>query len=136
MVTVSLGQVDDAHLGTTGGTTPTTVSIASNDLTTASDAQAALTNINAAIASIASLRGSLGASSNQLSAATNVMNSQITNLTECRKQHHGRKHGRWNRKPVSGKRLSSRQVSPSDRRTRCGIPYSSCCNKLVTAGRN
>jgi flagellin len=82
-VTVSLGQVDDAHLGTTGGTTPTTVSIASNDLTTATDAQAALTNINAAIASVASLRGSLGASSNQLSAATNVMNSQISNLTSA-----------------------------------------------------
>ncbi|MFZ0478554.1 MAG: flagellin [Terriglobales bacterium] len=80
-VTVSLGQVDDAHLGVTAGSTA--ISIASNDLTTASDAQAALTNINEAIAGIASLRGSIGASSNQLSAATSVMNNQITNLTSA-----------------------------------------------------
>ena len=80
-VTVSLGQVDDAHLGVTAGSTA--ISIASNDLPTASDAQAALTNINEAIAGIASLRGSIGASSNQLSAATSVMNNQITNLTSA-----------------------------------------------------
>ena len=80
-VTVSLGQVDDAHLGVTAGSTA--ISIASNDLTTASDAQEALTNINEAIAGIASLRGSIGASSNQLSAATSVMNNQITNLTSA-----------------------------------------------------
>lgn len=82
-VTVSIGQVDDAHLGMTSGTTPTAITIASNDLSTASDAQAALTNINSAIAGIAGLRGSLGASSNQLSAASNVMDSQITNLSSA-----------------------------------------------------
>ncbi len=59
------------------------ITIASNDLSTASDAQAALTNINSAIAGIAGLRGSLGASSNQLSAASNVMDSQITNLSSA-----------------------------------------------------
>jgi flagellin len=81
-VTVSLGQVDDANLGFASGST-TPITIASNDLSTASDAQTALTNINNAIAGIASLRGNLGASSNQLTAASNVMNSQITNLTNA-----------------------------------------------------
>ncbi|MGB9199181.1 MAG: flagellin, partial [Terriglobales bacterium] len=79
-VTVSLGTVNDANLGFSG-TTP--ISIASNDLSSAADAQAALTNINAAISGIALLRGTLGASSNQLTAASNVMNSQITNLTNA-----------------------------------------------------
>ncbi|MFY9675130.1 MAG: flagellin [Terriglobales bacterium] len=79
-VTVALGTVNDANLGF-AGTTP--ISIASNDLSSASDAQAALTNINAAISGIALLRGTLGASSNQLTAASNVMNSQITNLTNA-----------------------------------------------------
>ncbi len=68
-VTVSLGQVDDANLGVASGST-TAITIASNDLSSASDAQTALTNINSAIAGIASLRGSLGASSNQLQAAS------------------------------------------------------------------
>ncbi|HVM91873.1 MAG TPA: flagellin [Terriglobales bacterium] len=81
-VTVNLGVVDDAHLGVSGGSTAP-ISIASNDLSSATDAQAALTNINSAIAGIALLRGQLGASSNQLSAAANVMNSQITNLTNA-----------------------------------------------------
>lgn len=81
-VTVSLGVVNDANLGVAGGST-TPISIASNDLSTAGDAQTALTNINAAIAGIALLRGNLGASSNQLTAASNVMSSQITNLTNA-----------------------------------------------------
>jgi flagellin len=81
-VTVSLGVVNDANLGFAGGST-TPISIASNDLSSASDAQAALTNINSAIAGIALLRGNLGASSNQLTAASNVMSSQITNLTNA-----------------------------------------------------
>jgi flagellin len=78
-VTVNMGQVDDANLGSASGVT--TVSIASDSLSTASGAQAALTDINNAIAGIAGLRGTLGASSNQLQAATNVMNNQIQNLT-------------------------------------------------------
>jgi flagellin len=78
-VTVNMGQVDDSHLGSANGVT--TVSISSDSLATASGAQAALTDINNAIAGIAGLRGTLGASSNQLQAATNVMNNQIQNLT-------------------------------------------------------
>ncbi len=81
-VTVNLATVNSSNLGTASGST-TPISIASNDLSSASDAQAALTNINSAIAGIALLRGNLGASSNQLTAASNVMSSQITNLTNA-----------------------------------------------------
>jgi flagellin len=81
-VTVNMGVVDSGNLGTSSGSTAA-VSIASDDLSTAGGAQTALTNINAAIAGIAALRGSLGASSNQLQAASNVMASQITNLSNA-----------------------------------------------------
>lgn len=82
-INATLGQVDSSHLGTTGGTTPTTVTLASDALDTAAHAQTALTDINNAIAGIAALRGTLGASSNQLQAATNVMNNQVQNLTNA-----------------------------------------------------
>ncbi|HVJ05289.1 MAG TPA: flagellin [Candidatus Saccharimonadales bacterium] len=58
-------------------------SLASNDLTSAANAQAALTSINTAIAQVAALRGNIGASINQLSAAVNVENNQIQNLTSA-----------------------------------------------------
>ena len=56
------------------------VAITADALTTVASATAALTDINSAIADVAALRGTIGASSNQLQAATNVMNSQITNV--------------------------------------------------------
>jgi flagellin len=67
MVTVDSGNLNGA-------------SLTANNLTSSTNAQAALTSINSAIADVAALRGTLGASSNQLQAATNVMNSQITNV--------------------------------------------------------
>jgi flagellin len=72
-VSVTIGQVDAANLGA--------VSLTANDLTTATNAQAAIGNINSAIAAVAILRGTLGASSNQLTAASNVINNQVQNLT-------------------------------------------------------
>ncbi len=45
--------------------------------------QTVLQTINTAIADVASVRGELGAKSNQLTAATNVVNSQVTNLTSA-----------------------------------------------------
>ena len=72
-VSVTIGQVDSGHLGA--------VSLTGNDLSTAANAQTAIGNINSAIAAIANLRGTLGASSNQLQAASNVMQNQIQNLT-------------------------------------------------------
>jgi flagellin len=74
-ISATLGQVDDAHLNGS--------SLASDNLSTATAAQAALTDLNTAIANIAGLRGNLGATSNQLTSATNVMNNQITNLTSA-----------------------------------------------------
>jgi flagellin len=59
------------------------VSLGANDLLSALDSQSALTSINNAIAQVAALRGNLGASMNQLTAATNVMNTQVTNLTSA-----------------------------------------------------
>jgi flagellin len=79
-ITATLGTVDSSSLGTAGGAT---VSIAADNLSSATAAQAALTDINNAISGIASLRGTLGATSNQLTAASNVINDQVTNLTSA-----------------------------------------------------
>jgi flagellin len=54
--------------------------ISADSLSTSGGAQTALGDINGAIANVAALRGTFGASSNQLQAATNVMNSQISNI--------------------------------------------------------
>ncbi|HEY1802517.1 MAG TPA: flagellin [Terriglobales bacterium] len=74
-VSVTIGQVDSATLGSTD--------LSGDDLTTAGTAQTALGDINSAIAAVASLRGTLGASSNQLQAASSVMSNQIQNLTSA-----------------------------------------------------
>jgi|HubBroStandDraft_2_1064218.scaffolds.fasta_scaffold06390_2 flagellin len=74
-VTVGMVTVDAGHLNG--------ASLTADNLTTAANATQALTDINAAIADVAGLRGTLGASSNQLQAATNVMNVQIQNLTNA-----------------------------------------------------
>ncbi len=71
-VTVAMVTVDAGHLGG--------ASLTADSLTTAAGAQTALTDIDSAIADVALLRGTLGATQNQLQAATNVMNSQITNV--------------------------------------------------------
>ncbi len=62
--------------------TPPTGATAS-DLTTAANAQAALTQISAAIDTVSSQRGQIGASINRLTAATNVITSQVQNLTSA-----------------------------------------------------
>jgi len=59
------------------------ISIANDNLQTASNAQTALTDINNAISQVAALRGSIGAGINRLSAATNVMNNQTQNLSSA-----------------------------------------------------
>jgi flagellin len=55
--------------------------LVTNDLSTATDAQAALAAISTAISSVAALRGTLGASVNRLQSATNVINNNVQNLT-------------------------------------------------------
>lgn len=81
-VTINFGTVNSSNLGTVSGVTGN-VSIAGDNLSTATAAQAALTDLNNAIQGIAGLRGNFGADSNQLSSAVNVMNVQITNLTSA-----------------------------------------------------
>lgn len=81
-VTINFGTVSSSNLGTVSGVTGN-ISIASDNLSTATSAQAALTDLNNAIQGIAGLRGDFGADSNQLSSAINVMNVQITNLTSA-----------------------------------------------------
>lgn len=58
-------------------------SIANDDLLSAADAQASLTDLNSSIAQVAALRGDIGAGINRLQAATNVMNTQTQNLTSA-----------------------------------------------------
>jgi len=67
----------------TAGTGTNGVNLASTDLNTQGDAQAALIQIGDAIANIASVRGTLGAVVNRLTAAGNVLNSQVLNLTSA-----------------------------------------------------
>jgi flagellin len=79
--------------GTSGGsnTTSTTISalttaalsLTGSDLLNATDAQTALTEISSAISTIAANRGAIGASVNQLNAASNVENTEVTNLTSA-----------------------------------------------------
>jgi len=68
-ITSSVGTLSATGLGLSG------------DLTTASNAQTALSQINTAIATVASDRGSLGATINRLQAAVSVMQNQVQNLT-------------------------------------------------------
>ena len=78
--------------GTTTGATTTTTAIAAltpaallltSDLLTPATAQASLTAITAAISTIAANRGAIGASVNQLTADTNVENTEVQNLTSA-----------------------------------------------------
>jgi flagellin len=59
------------------------VSLANDDLISASDAQTSLTDINQAIQNIAGIRGGLGAGINRLQSASNVISSQVQNLTSA-----------------------------------------------------
>jgi len=74
-ISVAMGTLDSNNLNG--------ISLSNDSLSTAGGAQTALTDINNAIAQIAALRGNIGASSNQLTAATNVMNNQVQNLTSA-----------------------------------------------------
>lgn len=60
-----------------------TLGLSGASLGTSSNASAALTLINTAIGAVASQRGDIGASVNRLTAASNVMTSQVQNLTSA-----------------------------------------------------
>jgi len=66
----------------TGGAAATnTVTSETNDLLSATDAQATLGLINNAISDVSSQRGNLGALVNRLTAASNVITNEVQNLT-------------------------------------------------------
>ena len=60
-----------------------TVAFGNDDLTSTGNATTALQDINTAIAAVASLRGTVGANINQLQSASNVMSTQVQNLTSA-----------------------------------------------------
>jgi flagellin len=68
-------------LGTFSSNNMNGVSLANDNLQSATSAQSALTDINNAVSAVAALRGNIGAGVNQLQAATNVIGSQTQNLT-------------------------------------------------------
>ncbi len=77
-----------SSIGTTSGVLSSSsigsaspVNLSTDDLTTATKAQTALTDINSAIANVASLRGNLGANINRLQSATAVITNQVQNLS-------------------------------------------------------
>jgi flagellin len=74
-ISVLLGTFDSGNMNG--------ISIANDNLQTASAAQTALTDVNNAISQVAALRGSIGAGINRLDAATNVMNNQTQNLSSA-----------------------------------------------------
>ena len=79
--------------GTTGGTTTistttgvmsaTSLALNTDNLTSVANATTALGHITAAIDTISATRGGVGASINQLTADTNVENTEVTNLTSA-----------------------------------------------------
>ena len=79
-ISVSVGQLDDAHLGTQSISTDTLYS-ATSDAASIAAAKTTLTDLNSAISQVANLRGGIGAGINRLNSAVTVMNTQVQNLT-------------------------------------------------------
>ncbi len=76
--------VANSVIGVSVGTLSTSgLGISSTDLSTATDAQTALTAIDSAISTVAQTRGTIGASVNRLQAASNVISVQVQNLTSA-----------------------------------------------------
>jgi len=74
-ISTSINALSATTLGLTNSTSGVNL-----DLTSATDAQTALTAINSAINQVSAQRGVIGASVNRLTAATQNMTSQVTNL--------------------------------------------------------
>jgi flagellin len=70
-------------LGTFNSSNMNGISLASDNLSTAATAQQTLIDLNNAIAQVAALRGNLGASVNRLQSASNVVSSQVQNVTSA-----------------------------------------------------
>jgi flagellin len=73
-IAITVGLLNSSGTGGLGLTT---------DLTTATNAQTALTQINTAITSVAATRGDIGAAVNRLNAASAIITNQVQNLTSA-----------------------------------------------------
>lgn len=78
--------VTNSEIGAFAGTLSPSGLGLTGDLTSTADAQSSLSAIDSAINTVASSRGSIGAGVNRLQDATNVMNSQVQNLTSAENQ--------------------------------------------------
>jgi flagellin len=76
-IPVSIGPLSSSLIGSS------TTGLASANLGTSTTAQTALVTINNAISSVAAMRGVVGAGINRLTSATNVINTQVQNLTSA-----------------------------------------------------
>jgi len=82
--TTTIAGLTTALLGLTSTVDTTPGTTTATDLSTAAGAQSALTAITAAISTVAADRGAIGASVNQLTATSNVENTEVTNLTSAK----------------------------------------------------
>jgi flagellin len=82
-ISTAVGALTTTALGlsTTADATPGTTT--ATDLSTAAGAQGALALVTTAISKVAANRGAIGAAVNQLTADTNVQNTEVTNLTSA-----------------------------------------------------
>ncbi len=78
-ITVTTGALSSAAIGFSG----TPVDISGDNLTSATNAQAALGDLTTAIANVAGDRGALGAETNRLQSASSVITNQVQNLTNA-----------------------------------------------------
>ena len=76
-ITIQVGLLSSTQIGTNATTLQT------QNLGTATGAAAALTVINNSISDVAAMRGTIGAGINRLNSATNVINTQVQNLTSA-----------------------------------------------------
>ncbi|HUX65980.1 MAG TPA: flagellin [Terriglobales bacterium] len=80
-ITVGTLSASNIQGGSTSGLTA--VNLSTDSLTSTTNATTALTDINNAITNVASKRGEVGATINQLQAASNVISTQVQNLTSA-----------------------------------------------------
>lgn len=78
-IDATVGKLSDSSIGFSSGVTA--VDLSNDNMTSVADATSALTDITQAIANVADDRGTIGADINRLQSATNVVNTQVQNLT-------------------------------------------------------
>ena len=78
-IAVTVGTLSQGGIGTGSST----VSLANDNLLSATSAATALTDVNNAIAQVAAVRGAEGAAVNRLTAASAILSNQVQNLTSA-----------------------------------------------------